>query len=107
MGQTARTGGRPLFEVVARNGAPAAVEDGCSAQELRVMGTYIHGLFDSPTVTARWLTAIGAQGVEPPALAGLASRDREYDALADHFEKHVDVAAICKLAQGAGPKAQG
>jgi adenosylcobyric acid synthase len=107
MGQTARTGGRPLFEVVARNGAPAAVEDGCSAQELRVMGTYIHGLFDSPAVTARWLTAIGAQGVEPPALAGLAARDREYDALADHFEKNVDVAAICKLAQGAWPRAQG
>ena len=107
MGQTARTGGRPLFEVVARNGAPVAVEDGCSEQELRVMGTYIHGLFDSPAVTARWLAAIGVQGVEPPALAGLAARDREYDALADHFEKHVDVEAICRLAQGAGPKAQG
>jgi adenosylcobyric acid synthase len=107
MGQTARTGGRPLFEVVARNGAPVAVEDGCSEQDLRVMGTYIHGLFDSPAVTARWLAAIGVQGVEPPALAGLAARDREYDALADHFEKHVDVEAICRLVQGAGPKAQG
>jgi adenosylcobyric acid synthase len=107
MGHTTRTGGRPLFEVVARNGTPVTVEDGCSEQELRVMGTYIHGLFDSPAVTARWLTAIGVQGVEPPALAGLAARDREYDALADHFEKHVDVEAIYRLAQGARCRAQG
>jgi adenosylcobyric acid synthase len=100
MGQTARTGGSPLFEVVARNGTPVEMEDGCSAPELRVMGTYIHGLFDSPAVTARWLAAIGVQGFEPPALAGLAARDREYDALAEHFEKHVDIEAICRLAQG-------
>jgi adenosylcobyric acid synthase len=58
-------------------------------------------------VTARWLAAIGVHGVDPPALAGLAARDREYDALADHFEKHVDVEAIGRLAQGARSKAQG
>ncbi len=107
MGQTTRIGGRPLFDVVARNGTPVAVEDGCSVQERRVMGTYIHGLFDSPAVTARWLAAIGVQGVAPPLLAGLAARDREYDALADHFEKHVDVEALCRLAPAARSAAQG
>ena len=48
MGQTARNGGRPLFRVCARNGHPAADQDGCIGEKSHVMGTYIHGLFDSP-----------------------------------------------------------
>ena len=72
------------------------------------MGTYIHGLFDAPAVTARWLAAIGVDACDVPALAGLAARDREYDALADHFETHVDVEAIWRLAtRRQGRKAQG
>jgi hypothetical protein len=37
--------------------------------------------------------------VQPPAVGGLAARDIEYERLADHFEKHVDVEAILKLAK--------
>ena len=63
------------------------------------MGTYIHGLFDNPGVTGRWLAAIGLPGLPVPTLGGLAARDREYDSLADHFEEHVDVRAIIELAE--------
>jgi adenosylcobyric acid synthase len=66
------------------------------------MGTYMHGLFDNPAITARWLDAVGVKGVQPPAIGGLAARDVEYERLADHFEKHVDVDAIIALAQGRG-----
>jgi adenosylcobyric acid synthase len=101
MGQTVRHGAKPLFRVLERNGRAAADEEGCIAPNARVMGTYLHGLFDSPSILARWLRAIGVAAVHPPALGGLAARDREYEALADHFEKNVDVPAILELTTGA------
>ncbi len=92
MGQTERRGGESLFCVQARNGRPLSDEDGCTSADRRAMGTYMHGLFDNPAITARWLDAVGVKGVQPPAIGGLA----------DHFEKHVDVDAIIALAQGRG-----
>jgi adenosylcobyric acid synthase len=100
MGQTVRHGGEPLFRVLERNGLAASDEEGCVEPGARVMGTYMHGMFDSPSITARWLRAIGVAIAQAPALGGLAARDREYEALADHFERNVDVQAIIQLAQG-------
>jgi adenosylcobyric acid synthase len=88
--------------VLERNGRAAADEEGCIAPNAKVMGTYLHGLFDSPSILARWLRAIGVAVAQTPALGGLAARDREYEALADHFEKNVDVPAILELTTGAG-----
>jgi len=98
MGRTERTGARPAVRVSARNGRPEADEDGCVSPDGRIVGTYLHGLFDSPAVTARWLGGIGLDAVGVPALGGLAARDREYDRLADHLEAHVDVGGILAIA---------
>jgi len=94
MGRTERRGAMPWFGVLERNGRPEAAEDGCIAVDGRVMGTYIHGMFDAPAITARWLRGIGVNDVQAPALHGPAARDRDYERLADHFEAHVDVEAI-------------
>jgi len=102
MGRTVRHGGEPLFRVLERNGRAASDEEGCVAPGGRVMGTYLHGMFDGPSITARWLRAIGVETAHVPALGGLAARDREYEALAGHFERHVDVQAIIGLAAGRG-----
>ena len=99
MGQTARHGGEPLFKVLERNGQATSAEDGCVDPGARVMGTYVHGMFDSPSVATRWLRAVGIDKAQPPKIGGLAARDREYDLLADHFETHVDVGAIMELAE--------
>jgi adenosylcobyric acid synthase len=99
MGQTDRRGGLPLFRVRERNGQPLSDDDGCATADLKTMGTYIHGLFDNPVIAVRWLGTLGLNGVQPPAAGGLAARDIEYERLADHFEKHVDVEAILKLAK--------
>jgi adenosylcobyric acid synthase len=61
------------------------------------MGTYIHGLFDNPAIMQFWLDQIGLKDIKISQLEGLEARNREYDLLADHFEKHIDVAAIMKL----------
>jgi len=97
MGQSPRSGGQPLFQVISRNGAACGDEDGCMARGGRVLGTYVHGLFDAPEVTARWLKGIGAGKAKVSGLHGPAARDRAYDQLADHFARHVDVAAILGL----------
>jgi adenosylcobyric acid synthase len=102
MGQTVRHGGEPLFKVLERDGRPASDGEGCVEAGGRVMGTYLHGMFDSPSVTGRWLRAMGVEAAQAPTLGGLAARDHEYEALAEHFEKHVDVQAIMQLAMGAG-----
>jgi adenosylcobyric acid synthase len=102
MGQTERHGGLPLLRVRERNGQPLSDDDGCASVDRKIMGTYIHGLFDNPSITARWLDAIGVKGVKPPAVGGLAARDIEYERLAEHFEAHVDVAAIIELARSKG-----
>jgi adenosylcobyric acid synthase len=97
MGQTRREGGIPLFRVHQRNGVGTADEDGCISRDTHSMGTYIHGIFDNPEIVRFWLTQIGLAHIEIQELEGLDARNREYDLLAEHFERHVDVEGIRKL----------
>jgi adenosylcobyric acid synthase len=99
MGQTRRKGGVPLFQVESRNNAPTSDEDGCISGDSNSLGTYIHGLFDNPAITRFWLDHIGLNYIKVSRLEGLEARNREYDLLTEHFEKHIDVASIRKLVQ--------
>jgi adenosylcobyric acid synthase len=105
MGQTSLFEAQYLFQVLERNGeAPngsCADQDGCIACDTRVMGTYIHGLFDTPEITWSWLESLGLQEVAENELGqeahGLAAREGEYECLAEHFENYVDVQSILEL----------
>jgi adenosylcobyric acid synthase len=97
MGRTQRLGGDPMVLVSSRNSKALKDTDGCVARGGRILGTYIHGLFDSPAVVTRWLAGIGLDGFEVPDQHGPKARDRDYDLLADHFSNHVDVDAIGRL----------
>jgi len=94
MGQTQRHGGDPLFRVVARNSIACEDADGCVSPDKKIMGTYIHGLFENPAVTRLWLNTIGLPDIETATLEGLEAKDREYDLLAEYFEAHIDVRGI-------------
>jgi adenosylcobyric acid synthase len=94
MGQTNRKGGNPLFQVVERNSKPTNDADGCVSTDSKSMGTYIHGLFDNPEFTRFWLNHIGLNDLEVSDLGGLEARNREYDLLAEYFEKHIDIHGI-------------
>jgi adenosylcobyric acid synthase len=102
MGRTQRTGGTALFRIHEKNGAPFTDEDGCASPDGRMMGTYIHGLFDQPEIIRKWLDSVGVNGVRVSGVHGLVARDKDYDRLADHFEKHVDMARIAKLLKNGG-----
>jgi adenosylcobyric acid synthase len=94
MGQTNRTDGRPMFKLISQNRMAFDGDDGCVASSGRVMGTYVHGLFDTPAITRRWLDAIGLENIPVSDLHGPASRDKDYDLLADHFRKNIDTGEI-------------
>jgi adenosylcobyric acid synthase len=97
MGHTLRRGGTALFRVLSRNGVPCAEDEGCVAEEGRIMGTYIHGCFDAPEVARRWLDGIGLGRLAAGRVHGPAARERAYERLADHFEAHVDIGALLGL----------
>lgn len=97
MGRTERSGGDPLFEVVEQNGASVSEVDGATSRNGRVLGAYIHGLFDAPGITRRWLAGIGLEQVAVAEIHGPLARDQEYDRLADHFQNHVDVDALLTM----------
>jgi len=97
MGQTVLRQGQSLFRVLAQNNRACSRHDGCRLEKGNVLGTYIHGLFDNPAITRKWLKTIGLHGVRPASLHGPAARDREYDRLAEHFIRHVDVEAIASV----------
>ena len=97
MGQTVRTGGTPLFRVTERNQNSCRDEDGCVSADSKIMGTYIHGLFNNPGILKSWFAHIGLNNIDVSHIGGIEARDREYDLLAEHFEKNVDVESIVKL----------
>jgi len=97
MGQTEIKNSNSMFQVHERNDVSCKDRDGCILDGLRIMGTYIHGLFDNPGITKRWLETIGLGNIEVSKIHGPAARNKEYDLLAEHFEKYIDTKGICKL----------
>jgi adenosylcobyric acid synthase len=102
MGQTTREQGSPLFSIIERNNVACKDDDGCLSADSRIMGTYLHGLFDNPRVTKCWLEHIDIKDIDLFDVGGIEARDKEYDLLADHFEEYVDVESIAKIV--ANPK---
>lgn len=97
MGRTKRFDGQPLFFISEQNRMACEKEDGCTAGDQRVLGTYIHGLFDTPGITKRWLSGIGLGNVDVSEMQGFEAKDRQYDLLADHFETYVNMKKIVEI----------
>jgi adenosylcobyric acid synthase len=97
MGQTHRIQADPLLDVIERNGAPNPDNDGCQSEGGRAMGTYLHGFFDTPGIIRKWLDVVGLDHLRMGVLQGPAARQNAYDALSDHMETHLDMAAIVAL----------
>ncbi|HEV3060447.1 MAG TPA: cobyric acid synthase [Vicinamibacterales bacterium] len=94
MGETAYAGGARPFAQVHRAGARGTVDDGAIAQDERVIGTYLHGLFDADGFRHAFLTAARAVcGLAPPTQVAYvaAERDARINRLAAHVERSLDV----------------
>jgi adenosylcobyric acid synthase len=99
MGHTTRTGASPLFDIMERNHKSSRDEEGCISGAAKAMGTYIHGLFDNPEILKCWLTHIGLPDADVSDVGGIEARNGQYDLLAEHFAKYVDVDRIVKLVE--------
>lgn len=97
MGQTHRFGGSPLLAVKNRNQKDCSLEDGCIAEDLNVIGTYMHGLFDKKGILLKWLHLAGLSELSVPEVQGLEAREREYDRLLDHFNHYIDTDGLNRL----------
>ncbi len=95
MGRSRSNDGAGLFAVERRNGRPCDDYDGCSDPSGRILGTYMHGLFDTPQITRRWFETIGLGALPIDELHGPDTRDAAYELLAEHASRHIDVDAIC------------
>jgi adenosylcobyric acid synthase len=89
-------GTQPLFQLK-RLGDEETHHDGAVSADGRVLGTYLHGLFDSSEGLAlllnHWRRICGKQstssGIDP-----VAEKERRYDALADHFRSNLKMDLI-------------
>jgi len=82
MGTTRRLGGEPLCRC-------GDQEEGCYVSP-RLWGTYLHGILDNPVVVSEILktSRITADLKE---FDDVAYKDEQYDKLADHVRRHIDL----------------
>ena len=80
-----------------QNGARDTWEDGIVLNDGRVLGTYMHGLLDAPGFRGALLNGIrrdrGLPERRRPA-PGRSDRYRQYDLLADHYERYCDIGRV-------------
>jgi adenosylcobyric acid synthase len=89
-------GTQPLFRL-RREGATTEVPDGAKSADGRVIGTYLHGLFDSDPFRQAMVRAFRASaGLAPAHAVGryTAERERRFDRLAAHFRRALDIDRI-------------
>lgn len=68
------------------------VPDGARSKDDQVMGTYLHGLFDTPEALQALLTWAGARDIEAQDYNAL--REASLDRLADSFAAHLDLSRV-------------
>lgn len=70
-------------------------DEGALSADGQILGSYVHGLFDTPEALSALLQWAGLRNPEPLDLARL--REQSIDRLADTLEQHLDLRAVCAL----------
>ncbi len=71
--------------------------DGAVSRDGRIMGTYVHGLFQSDAFRRAFLARLGAHAAEGLVYGGVV--EATLDRLADHLETHMDVDRVLAIAR--------
>jgi adenosylcobyric acid synthase len=74
--------------------------DGCRVDD-KCMGCYIHGILDNPAFIDRLLAPYGDKLTEAATSFDYhAYKEQQYDRLADHVRKYVDVPLLYDILRG-------
>lgn len=94
-------GTQPLARIIETNGNVADHLDGAISHNKKVYGTYLHGIFDNPEWTRRYLNRIrSSKGLGPlkNVVGSLKDfKETQYDELCKEFQENVDVDQILKI----------
>jgi len=95
-------GVRPWFKITRRSSQSVNIEDGAIDKERKIMGTYIHGLFDNHHFRRAFLNYLRKRkGLSPHHSRTQASRleqkNKEYDKLAELVRKNLDMEKIYQI----------
>ena len=94
MGET--QGGQPLFEITGTGQTQGRRSEGAVDKTGRIMGTYLHGVFDTPAFREAWLRSLGWQGAGTlPPLRQV--REAAYKRLAGALRDSLDVAQLREI----------
>lgn len=91
---------KPLFEIKEKNGELCSLKDGAVNENGNIMGTYIHGVFDSAFFREHIVNLIrDKKGItRKPSLVYENLREKELNKLADIVRKSLDMKMIYKIA---------
>lgn len=93
MGETRIKDGSTLLYISKRNLSPCRATDGCIDRASKILGTYIHGFFDSAPILSKWIKSIGIDQNENLKDMFL-QKQQAYDLLAKHVETHIDLSPL-------------
>ncbi|HLF41853.1 MAG TPA: cobyric acid synthase, partial [Acidimicrobiia bacterium] len=89
-----------------RAAAGGAGPEGAASDDGRVLGTSLHGLFESDGFRAAFLAEVARRRHKtftPSGVSFAAAREAQFDRLADLLEAHADLSAIDRLIAEAAP----
>ncbi|MCP3944789.1 MAG: cobyric acid synthase [Desulfobacteraceae bacterium] len=95
MGFTQGFSGNPFLKISSRNTTQSNVTDGHISEDKQVTGTYIHGFFDTPAISSKWLALIGLTELKMEKESMDERKEKDYNLLKTHFESHIDLGTLC------------
>jgi adenosylcobyric acid synthase len=101
MGQTDGVNTSQPFQIEQRSQESCSDLDGSLSEDGNILGTYIHGLFHNDDLRRAILSELAARkGKQLPAVTSSFSLDEQYDRLADHVRKSLNMDLILRLLDG-------
>jgi len=99
MGQTILgQGAKPLVHVESRNRKSIEDLDGAVSHDGKIMGGYFHGLFDFPDFRNAFLQKLDPAYSGEDAGIAAEFKQKQYDLLAEHFEKNLNLEKLFEIA---------
>lgn len=101
MGNTLNLGEQNFADITSANGLEITKQDGAVSEDGKVMGTYLHGIFDNSEWKRHFLNQVrlekGLQPIRELSMPYKEYKNIQYDRLADLLRENLDMAKIYEI----------